>query len=42
MLFAFDGRANQKFLLLLVLMHSILLVDRANVAAAAGVDAEGA
>jgi MFS transporter, ACS family, glucarate transporter len=37
MLFAFNGRATRNFLVLLVVMHFILFVDRVNLAAAAGV-----
>jgi hypothetical protein len=36
MLFAVDGRATRNFCSSCILMHSILFVDRANVAAAAG------
>src|SRR5271155_3945482 len=37
MLFGFNGRATRNFLVLLVLMHFILFIDRVNLAAAAGV-----
>jgi len=37
MLFAFSGRATRNFLVLVVVMHFILFVDRVNLAAAASV-----
>jgi len=37
MLFAFSGRATGNFLVLVVVMHFILFVDRVNLAAAASV-----
>ena len=37
MLFGFNGRATRNFLVLLVLMHFILFIDRVNLAAAAAV-----
>ena len=37
MLFAFSGRATTNFLVLVVVMHFILFIDRVNLAAAASV-----